>query len=90
MASSWTVSGKPRSSTKGVVVWEWFNEHGKWRPYSPEVVAYIDKEGQIASQVHLGTVSPCLNMYTIDIPSMCQIRKGTGSSSALNQVHVLN
>ena len=35
-------------------MWEWFNEHGKWRPYSPEVVAYIDKEGQIASQVHLG------------------------------------
>ena len=79
MASSSTSVTKSRSLTKCVVVWEWFNECGKWRPYSPEVVAYIDKEGQVASQVHLGTVSACLNMYTIDLPSMCQIRKGTGS-----------
>ncbi|KAK7088132.1 hypothetical protein V1264_022084 [Littorina saxatilis] len=85
MATS--TSAKDRSAAKGVVVWEWFNESGKWRPYSPEVVAYIDKEvAQNASQVQLGIISQPLKMYTVDIPSMCQIRKGTGTSRPLRRV----
>ncbi|KAL8604678.1 hypothetical protein ACOMHN_013458 [Nucella lapillus] len=85
MASSST--GKNRSAaTKGVVVWEWFNEHGKWRPYSPEIVAFIEKEGQNTTQVSLANVSAALKMYTVDIPSMCQIRKGTGTSRPVRRV----
>jgi hypothetical protein len=66
------------SSSKSIVVWEWLNEYGKWRQYSPEAVVFIEREGQMSKKVNLGLVSPSLKMYTVDVTSMCQIREGTG------------
>lgn len=78
-SSSLGLSASSRQRGVGdVVVWEWLNELGQWRPYDPDIVIYIEKTGHMSSQVLLGTVSQNLRMYVIDIPSMCQIRQDTG------------
>ncbi|XP_056264206.1 E3 ubiquitin-protein ligase DTX1-like isoform X1 [Pseudoliparis swirei] len=66
-----------------VVVWEWLNEHGRWRPYSPAVshqieaaIRSIDPRG---GSVVLGQVDSRLSPYIIDIQSMHQFRQDTGT-----------
>uniref|UniRef100_A0A3Q2XC07 E3 ubiquitin-protein ligase n=1 Tax=Hippocampus comes TaxID=109280 RepID=A0A3Q2XC07_HIPCM len=66
-----------------VVVWEWLNEHGRWRPYSPAVSHQIEaaiRSGDIrGGSVVLGQVESRLSPYIIDLQSMHQFRQDTGT-----------
>lgn len=68
-----------------VVVWEWLNEHGRWRPYSPAVSHHIEavvRAGPRAGgSVVLGQVDSRLAPYIIDLQSMNQFRQDTGEPS---------
>ncbi|XP_048215992.1 E3 ubiquitin-protein ligase DTX4 isoform X1 [Perognathus longimembris pacificus] len=66
-----------------VVVWEWLNEHGRWRPYSPAVSHHIEavvRAGPRAGgSVVLGQADGRLAPYIIDLQSMNQFRQDTGT-----------
>ncbi|XP_041079447.1 E3 ubiquitin-protein ligase DTX1-like [Polyodon spathula] len=64
-----------------VVVWEWLNEHGRWRPYSAAVCHHIENvlKGDSRGTVVLGQVDPQLAPYIIDLQSMHQFRQDTGT-----------
>ncbi|KAI4879718.1 hypothetical protein NFI96_013872, partial [Prochilodus magdalenae] len=66
-----------------VVVWEWLNEHGRWRPYSPAVSHHIEavirSDPRGAGSVVLGQVDSRLSPYIIDLQSMHQFRQDTGT-----------
>lgn len=65
-----------------VVVWEWLNEHGRWRPYSPavshQIEAAIRSSDPRGGSVVLGQVDSRLSPYIIDLQSMHQFRQDTG------------
>lgn len=63
-----------------VVVWEWLNEHGRWRPYSPAVCHHIEaviRSDPRCGSVVLGQVDSRLSPYIIDLHSMHQFRQDT-------------
>ncbi|XP_060886745.1 E3 ubiquitin-protein ligase DTX4a [Labrus mixtus] len=65
-----------------VVVWEWLNEHGRWRPYSPAVCHHIEaviRSNPRCGSVVLGQVDSRLSPYIIDLHSMHQFRQDTGT-----------
>ncbi|KAJ6659047.1 hypothetical protein lerEdw1_019349 [Lerista edwardsae] len=73
--------GFPPSNVARVVVWEWLNEHGRWRPYTAAVCHHIEnvlKEDARGSVV-LGQVDAQLSPYIIDLQSMHQFRQDTGT-----------
>ncbi|XP_010177989.1 PREDICTED: E3 ubiquitin-protein ligase DTX1, partial [Mesitornis unicolor] len=73
--------GFPPQNLARVVVWEWLNEHGRWRPYSATVCHHIEnvlKEDARGSVV-LGQVDVQLAPYIIDLQSMHQFRQDTGT-----------
>ncbi|XP_040462408.1 E3 ubiquitin-protein ligase DTX1 [Falco naumanni] len=73
--------GFPPQNLARVVVWEWLNEHGRWRPYSAAVCHHIEnvlKEDARGSVV-LGQVDVQLAPYIIDLQSMHQFRQDTGT-----------
>ncbi|XP_027527822.1 E3 ubiquitin-protein ligase DTX1-like, partial [Neopelma chrysocephalum] len=73
--------GFPPQNLARVVVWEWLNEHGRWRPYSAAVCHHIEnvlKEDARGSVV-LGQVDVQLAPYVIDLQSMHQFRQDTGT-----------
>ncbi|XP_018548889.1 E3 ubiquitin-protein ligase DTX4 [Lates calcarifer] len=67
-----------------VVVWEWLNEHGRWRPYSPavshQIEAAIRSSDPRGGSVVLGQVDSRLSPYIIDLQSMHQFRQDTGKT----------
>ncbi|KAG8146196.1 hypothetical protein E2320_012574 [Naja naja] len=72
--------GFPPSNVARVVVWEWLNEHSRWRPYTAAVCHHIEnilKEDARGSVV-LGQVDAQLSPYIIDLQSMHQFRQDTG------------
>uniref|UniRef100_A0A7N8X928 E3 ubiquitin-protein ligase n=1 Tax=Mastacembelus armatus TaxID=205130 RepID=A0A7N8X928_9TELE len=66
-----------------VVVWEWLNEHNRWRPYSPavshQIEAAIRSSDPRGGSVVLGQVDSRLSPYIIDLQSMHQFRQDTGT-----------
>ncbi|KAJ3614991.1 hypothetical protein NHX12_018560 [Muraenolepis orangiensis] len=66
-----------------VVVWEWLNEHGRWRPYGPAVSHHIEAAVRTSDprggSVVLGQVDSRLSPYIIDLQSMHQFRQDTGT-----------
>ena len=68
------------SSNLTVIVWEWMNEYGNWRPYDPHVSDFLETEYNSSSKnpVSMGKVDHSLSMYSADFTTMCQIRFGTG------------
>ncbi|KAL1023841.1 hypothetical protein UPYG_G00047030 [Umbra pygmaea] len=65
-----------------VVVWEWLNEHGRWRPYSPSVCHHIEtviRNDPRGGSVVLGQVDNRLSPYILDLQSMHQFRQDTGT-----------
>ncbi|KAM3623023.1 uncharacterized protein V6R79_006075 [Siganus canaliculatus] len=66
-----------------VVVWEWLNEHGRWRPYSSavshQIEAAIRSGDPRGGSVVLGQVDSRLSPYIIDLQSMHQFRQDTGT-----------
>lgn len=72
--------GFPPQNVARVVVWEWLNEHSRWRPYTATVCHHIEnvlKEDARGSVV-LGQVDAQLVPYIIDLQSMHQFRQDTG------------
>lgn len=67
-----------------VVVWEWLNEHGRWRPYSPtvshQIEAAIRSSDHRGGSVVLGKVDSRLSPYIIDLQSLHQFRQDTGKT----------
>ncbi|KAM6972686.1 E3 ubiquitin-protein ligase DTX4-like [Aplochiton taeniatus] len=65
-----------------VVVWEWLNQHGRWRPYGPAVCHHIEaalrNSDARGGSVVLGQVDHHLSAYIIDLQSMHQFRLDTG------------
>lgn len=72
--------GYPPQNLARVVVWEWLNEHGRWRPYSAAVCHHIENvlKGDARGTVVLGQVDAQLSPYIIDLQSMHQFRQDTG------------
>lgn len=72
--------GYPPQNLARVVVWEWLNEHGRWRPYSAAVCHHIENvlKGDARGTVVLGQVDAQLSPYVIDLQSMHQFRQDTG------------
>ncbi|XP_025745395.1 E3 ubiquitin-protein ligase DTX1 [Callorhinus ursinus] len=73
--------GFPPQNVARVVVWEWLNEHSRWRPYTATVCHHIEnvlKEDARGSVV-LGQVDAQLVPYVIDLQSMHQFRQDTGT-----------
>uniref|UniRef100_K1Q1B7 E3 ubiquitin-protein ligase n=1 Tax=Magallana gigas TaxID=29159 RepID=K1Q1B7_MAGGI len=70
------------ASSKSVVVWEWMNEYGRWRPYESHIANFIESSHRKnpSVQVNLGKVAPNMGIYSIDFLTMCQIRFGTGTA----------
>ncbi|XP_051559379.1 E3 ubiquitin-protein ligase DTX4-like isoform X1 [Myxocyprinus asiaticus] len=65
-----------------VVVWEWLNEHGRWRPYSPAVSHHIEeviRSDPRGGSVVLGQTDSRLSPYIIDLHTMHQFRQDTGT-----------
>ena len=61
------------------IVWEWFDEHRRWRPYSPGVSNKIEiaqKEG--VHRLNLGTEDPKMSHYDVDFVQKVQRRQFTG------------
>ncbi|XP_018864112.1 probable E3 ubiquitin-protein ligase DTX2 isoform X2 [Parus major] len=85
------------STSTLVVVWEWQDEFGRWRPYRGNVCSYIEQVIQasqqkgrrsgsgLASSIPLGHADPALAPYVIDIPSFMQFRQDTGTMRAVRR-----
>uniref|UniRef100_A0A8C6UZK5 E3 ubiquitin-protein ligase n=1 Tax=Neogobius melanostomus TaxID=47308 RepID=A0A8C6UZK5_9GOBI len=73
--------GYPPQNLARVVVWEWMNEHGRWRPYTAAVCHHIENvlKGDARGTVVLGQVDAQLAPYIIDLQSMHQFRQDTGT-----------
>ncbi|XP_066499289.1 E3 ubiquitin-protein ligase DTX1 isoform X2 [Hoplias malabaricus] len=70
-----------------VVVWEWLNEHGRWRPYNAAVCHHIENilKGDARGSVILGQIDPQLSPYVIDLQSMHQFRQDTDAQSSRSE-----
>ncbi|VDI70141.1 deltex [Mytilus galloprovincialis] len=77
---------KMSQSSTNVIVWEWMNEFGRWRPYEPNVTQYIENAYQNNSnQVNLSAADSSLSSYAIDFVTTCQIRLGTGTARPIRR-----
>ncbi|XP_036435751.1 probable E3 ubiquitin-protein ligase DTX2 isoform X2 [Colossoma macropomum] len=87
-ASTSSSSGIPGQAQPMVVVWEWQDDLGYWRPYTGQVSCFIEQclqqqrgaraGGPSATSISLGQCDPSLAAYIIDIPSLKQFRQDTG------------
>ena len=68
------------SSTKNsVIVWEWFDEYHRWKPYPFHVSNKMEvTQAAGTSQMNLGAADNKMAMYDVDFTRNVQIRKGTG------------
>ncbi|XP_010900594.1 probable E3 ubiquitin-protein ligase DTX2 isoform X2 [Esox lucius] len=88
-------SGASGQSQPMVVVWEWQDDLGSWRPYSGQVSGYIEQcfssprahrgGGPGSTSICLGQSDPSLSPYLIDIPSLKQFRQDTGKTRSVRR-----
>ncbi|XP_051973506.1 probable E3 ubiquitin-protein ligase DTX2 isoform X1 [Xyrauchen texanus] len=84
-------TGVPGQAQPMVVVWEWLDDLGYWRPYTGQVCGYIEQCLQhqrgtsTASSISLGQVDPSLAAYIIDIPNLKQFRQDTGKMRSVRR-----
>ncbi|XP_059828992.1 probable E3 ubiquitin-protein ligase DTX2 isoform X2 [Hypanus sabinus] len=88
-ASSFPIAGAVAQGPQ-VVVWEWEDEAGHWRPYSSRVSEHVERSlqqlhgaaaaatGKGTNSIALGQADPWLAPYIIDIPTLTQFRQDTG------------
>ncbi|KAK7925253.1 hypothetical protein WMY93_007563 [Mugilogobius chulae] len=87
-------SGSGLHSQPMVVVWEWQDDQGYWRPYSGQVCAYIEHcvsprgqrlAGAGLTNICLGHSDPSLAQYLIDIQGLKQFRQDTGKTRSVRR-----
>ncbi|XP_071771243.1 putative E3 ubiquitin-protein ligase DTX2 isoform X2 [Centroberyx gerrardi] len=90
-----TPSGSVGQAQPMIVVWEWQDDLGYWRPYSGQVSGYIERclsprgqrggGGPGSTSICLGQSDPSLSPYLIDIPSLKQFRQDTGKTRSVRR-----
>jgi len=64
-----------------VVVWEWENRPGRWRPYAPEVTQLLERgHNKKLNKIYLRDADPHLSDYYVDLTSFEQVCEPSGFS----------
>ncbi|CAL1537068.1 unnamed protein product [Lymnaea stagnalis] len=81
------------ASVTGVVVWVYRNDYNLWSAYEPHVSQEIEKAHSSRTQpkLNLGTITPALSCYEIDLLNLEQLQINTGKCRQIKrQVHPPN
>ncbi|XP_070572581.1 E3 ubiquitin-protein ligase DTX4-like isoform X2 [Ptychodera flava] len=79
-------TGVSHATFPAVVVWEWLNDHGRWRPYDPSAVQKIEKAySDGVNSFQMSNADLKLASYVADFSLMQQLCSTTGSARPIRR-----